>query len=303
MAQCFCIGAWRWFGLILVVALVPGLGACDSLGKQPNARITDLRLNNLTADGVTLDVEMEVRNPERFPLRLEGLDYAMIATEEDPAMGPILEGSTRVGKVEVAGRSKARVTTAVLVPFTDVLDVLDAGDAGTIVPWRADLTLDATGTDTAQGGTPGSQPQFIRMPMQTSGRLPIFKMPGIMASPFEWTDVGVLSAKGEIRVQVTNTNLFPLDLNRVVYALEIQGARVSSGGVTRGARIAPGATAEIVVPVKISAAKIAAAVYEASRTGGGSARFRGTIDLAADGIPLALPFDQGTSFERMETTP
>lgn len=139
--------------------------------------------------------------------------------------------------------------------------------------------------------------------MQTSGRLPIFKRPGVEASPFEWTDVGVLSAKGEIRVRVTNTNLFPLELNRVVYALEIQGARISSGGVTRGTRIAPGRTEEIVVPIKISAAKIAAAVYESSRRGGGSARFRGSVDLAADGIPVSFPFDKGTSFEQMRGTP
>lgn len=281
-----------------------GMVACNSLGKEPNARVMDVRFSNLTADGVTLEVEMEVRNPDRFPLQFEGLDYSMIATEEDPAMGPILEGSARAMEPSVIpAKSKRRVVAPVVVPFTDVLDVLDAGDAGTVVPWRADLVLNArsgagSGAGSSQDGT-----SLIEMPMQTNGRLPIFKRPGIEASPFEWTDVGVLSAKGEIRVRVTNTNLFPLELNRVVYALEIQGARISSGGVTRGTRIAPGRTEEIVVPIKISAAKIAAAVYESSRRGGGSARFRGSVDLAADGIPVLFPFDQGTSFVQMRGTP
>lgn len=306
MAQCTLSGVGRSLSTcvmaVLLTTLVAGLAGCDSLGKVPNARVTDVRFANLSADGVTLEVDMEVRNPERSPLRLEGLDYAMIATEEDPAMGPILEGSAKVGEVTVAGRSKAKVTTPVTVAFTDVLDVLDAGDAGTIVPWRADLTLNGAVAASSHDGGAG-QSVAAQMPMEVSGRLPIFKMPVIEASPFEWTDVGVLSAKGEVRVRVTNTNQFPLDLNRVVYALEIQGARVSSGGVSRGTRIAPGKTEEIVVPVRISAAKIAAAVYESSRRGGGSARLRGSIDLEADGIPLSLPFDQGTRFEQMRGTP
>jgi LEA14-like dessication related protein len=286
--------------MVLLLAMSLGMAACDSLGKAPNARVMDLRFSNLTADGVTIEVEMDVRNPTGAELRLDGLGYSMIATEEDPAMGPILEGSA--GAMEpsvIPAKSKRRVVAPVVVPFTDVLDVLDAGDAGTVVPWRADLVLNArSGAGSSQDGA-----SLIEMPMQTNGRLPIFKRPGIEASPFEWTDVGVLSAKGEIRVRVTNTNLFPLELNRVVYALEIQGARISSGGVTRGTRIAPGRTEEIVVPIKISAAKIAAAVYESSRRGGGSARFRGSVDLAADGIPVSFPFDKGTSFEQMRGTP
>lgn len=306
MAQSIRIGVRRLVAMIVVLVVLPGLAtglvACDSLGKEPNARLVDARLTNLTPDGVTLEVEMEVRNPTGAELRLDRLGYAMIATEEDPAMGPILEGEAlAMTPASIPAKSKRRVITPVLVPFTDVLDVLDAGDAGTVVPWRADLVLNAMAGEV--GGELQDGTSLIEMPMQTSGRLPIFKMPGIEASPFEWTDVGALSAKGEIRVRVTNTNLFPLDLNRVVYALEIQGARVSSGGVTRGTRIAPGKTEEIVVPVKISAAKIAAAIYESSRRGGGSARFRGSVDLAADGIPLSQPFDQGTSFEKMGSTP
>lgn len=283
----------------MVLGMLAGLGACDSLGKQPNARVMDVRFANLTADGVTLNVEMEVRNPEDDDLSLGSLRYAMYATQEDPAMGPILEGKAAVAvPAQVPAKSKRRVVTPVLVPFTDVLDVLDAGDAGTIVPWRADLAL---GAGRLSLGDPSSL--LIEMPMQVSGRLPIFKMPGIEASPFEWTDVGTISAKGQIKVRVTNTNQFPLDLNRVVYTLEIQDARVSSGGVTRGTRIAPGATEELVVPVKISAVKVAAAIYESSRHGGGSARFRGSVDLAADGIPLSLPFDQVTGFAKMRSTP
>lgn len=303
MAQCTCGGTWRSVTASILLSLMAALGACDSLGKEPNARLTGARLTNLTPDGVTLEVQMEVRNPNATALTLDRLAYTMVATEEDPAMGPILEGAaTGMEPTTVPAKSKRVVVAPVLIPFTDVLDVLDAGDAGTIVPWRADLSLDARqpGDPSDPGAT---QPALIKMPMQTSGRLPILKMPQVVASPFEWIDVGTISARGQIRVRVTNTNQFPLDLNRVVFALEIQGARVSSGGVTRATRIGPGKTEEIVVPLKISAVKIAAAVYEASRRGGGSARLRGSIDLAADEVELSLPFDQGTSFEAMRSTP
>lgn len=287
----------RGAGLFALLATALLLSGCDSLGSVPSARLTGARLTDLTPDGVTLEVAMDVRNPTRADLSLDALAYAMVATEEDPAMGPLLEGKAIAMEPSVIpARSKRHVVTPVTIAFTDVLDVLDAGDAGTIVPWRADLTLGANGQ-----GKEG--PMTFEMPMQTQGRLPILKMPLVEASPFEWTDVGVLSAKGLIRVRLTNTNQFPLKLSKVVYALEIQGARVSSGGVTRGTSIAPGKTEEIEVPLRISAAKVAAAMYEASRRGGGSARFRGTIDLAADEIPLSLEFDRGTSFQSLGVTP
>jgi LEA14-like dessication related protein len=284
--------------IVLVMACAAGVGCAG--GGAPSARLVDARLADLTADGVTLQVDVEVRNPGREPLRLEGLSYAMTATEDEFATGPFLEGEAAAEAMsvrEVGARSTARVTTPVTIAFTDVLDALDSGEAGTVVPWRAELAMAASRAVAIEDGAKGPDAsasgsrEDLSLAFDAEGRLPILKMPEVEVGALEWTDVGLLSARGRSRVTVTNTNRFVLEVRRVSYEIEVQGASIAAGGITRSRRLGAGETVEIDVPVRVSAAKIAAAVLDASRRGNATFRMRGMLDFAADGIPLKIPLD------------
>lgn len=284
--------------LVLAIACATGVGCAG--GGAPSARLVDARFADLTADGVTLEVDVEVRNPGREPLRLEGLSYAMTATEDEFATGPFLEGQAAAEAMsvqEVGARSSARVTTPVTIAFTDVLDALDSGEAGMVVPWRAELAMAASRAVAAEGGaksrsaTAAPSREELSLAFDAKGRLPILKMPEVEVGTLEWTDVGLLSARGRSRVTVTNTNRFVLEVRRVSYELEVQGASIAAGGITRSRRLGAGETIEIDVPVRVSAAKIAAAVLDASRRGNATFRMRGMLDVSADGIPLTIPLD------------
>lgn len=128
--------------------------------------------------------------------------------------------------------------------------------------------------------------------MQASGRMPIPNVPKLEVGQIQWNDVGLISARGIARVKLTNTNFFVLDLKRVSYVLELQGASISTGGLTRARRLAPGEVADLEIPIRVSATKVVAAIYEASRSNSANFRFKGAINLAADGVELNIPFDQ-----------
>ena len=305
-------------GLVLLLVLA----GCNSLGGKPTATLVGARLVDLSLDGVTLAVDIDVKNPTARDLSIETLAYSMTATSDELAQGPFLEGtvdaSTMTDQV-IPARSKRRITAPAIIAFTDVLDALDAGQSGTVVPWKADLALNvvlqaspaqsnqsensraATYSISSASNSSASTSSVISsadplapiaLSMQASGRMPIPNVPKLEVGQIQWNDVGLISARGIARVKLTNTNFFVLDLKRVSYVLELQGASISTGGLTRARRLAPGEVADLEIPIRVSAAKVVAAIYEASRSNSANFRFKGAINLAADGVELNIPFDQ-----------
>ena len=71
------------------------MSACSSLGpilKDPEVKVTDLKLLGVTAQGVDIDVGLNVKNPNPLPLNLDSVDYALSLSGEKVTEGTFDKG-------------------------------------------------------------------------------------------------------------------------------------------------------------------------------------------------------------------
>lgn len=272
----------RCFRLVLLALVLPALSlamsACGASGGKPSARIESARFVSLNADGVQLEFGVRVRNPSREPLRVSDLALSVSSNGEEflaaqfPAGGDIRAGEKR------------SLTIPATISYPEVLNVLDAGALGSVVPYTADLNLHV------EGDTLGP----LALPMRHEGELPIPDLPIIELREVDWQESGILSAKGAAKLSITNTNDFRVEIRRLSYRLEFQGAAIVSGSLPSTVRLEPGQASELSIPIRISAVRIAAAAIEAGRKGGATSyRFTGNMKVWTRFGTIDAPLERG----------
>ena len=71
------------------------MSACSSLGpllKDPEVKVLDLKMLGITAQGVDIDVGLNVKNPNPLPLNLDSVDYALSLSGEKVTEGTFEKG-------------------------------------------------------------------------------------------------------------------------------------------------------------------------------------------------------------------
>lgn len=134
--------------------------ACSSTPKAPSAIVQGAELGDVTGDGLTMNLNLLVTNPNKNPLPIGKSSYTMTVSGVR-----IVEGETEVN-VKLPASGSAPVTLPVTVKWDDLLKVKDAlvssrGD----VPYRIDGRI----------GLGGSQPILGRasIPIEYSGTIPL----------------------------------------------------------------------------------------------------------------------------------
>lgn len=150
-----------WVGSVLAAAAWVAGAGCAAVFTPPSVRVAEVRLASLSLVGGTLQVALDVENPNRFALESREFRYALSFAE--PAGGeaswiPLAEGALADTVRIEAGRT-GRVT--VDVPF----DLSTVGAALTRLLRQGELEYRFTGALVA--GTPlGSR----RVPFDQRGR-------------------------------------------------------------------------------------------------------------------------------------
>lgn len=272
----------RSLGVILLGLLLGVLATgCESLGRTPSAKITGYKLDGLSLDGVTLAFDVKVSNPTKQPLAISELEYAL--TNKEVEGEPFVQGSQGVNDVIGASSSRTIKVPAVL-SFAQLLEAMDQGEPGSVIAYAADLAL------VTDHRTP--EAEALKLPMKWEGKFPIPAMPEVEMIEAGWTDIGMLSAKGRIVLRVKNTNQFDVEVKKLGYKMQLQGATLASGGLSRSRRLKPGETQEIEIPFKVSALKVGAAVMDATRKNQAGFRVAGDLNLKTEFGSLDLPFER-----------
>ena len=152
--------------LILAACLLvlSGCSTVESLlasAEKPSARITDVRMNDLSLEQVTLDFDVEIENHYDVALPLADLGYALSSGGNE----------FLVGDAPISGRVPARSSRVVTVPadvsFAPLMNAVRGVRPGSVVPWNANLDLSV---DAPAAGR-------LTLPLRRSGELPIPTVP------------------------------------------------------------------------------------------------------------------------------
>ena len=268
----------RLFASILLSAVV--LGGCQSLddvlkaAPKPTARITGAQLQGLSLKKVDLVFDVEVSNPYGVSLPLVELGYA------------VGSGGQRIveGTAKPSGAVPANGTRVIQIPagieFASLMSAVKGVRPGSVVPYTADLNL---GVDAPVVGR-------MDLPLSHSGELPVPAAPEVSLAAF---DIGALSldkVDATARLRVKNTNQFDLDLAKLALDLALGGKQVARTSLANKARLAPGQSAMLDVPVSFSPRSFGTGVFNLLRGTEAGYGISGSLEAGTRFGPLALPF-------------
>jgi LEA14-like dessication related protein len=145
-----------------VILVVSGCATLRKAGvPYPTARVLGVDLAGVSLTSLTLQFDVEVKNPYATPLPILGIDYA-ISTEGKR----FLEGGIESSQT-IPSKESGVVPLAVKIPFLTLRDVVGDVRPGMTIPYRADFDLKV---DAPVVGS-------IRLPVDTKGSVSIPSLP------------------------------------------------------------------------------------------------------------------------------
>ncbi len=260
-------------------SLVSGCQSLEGIlatAPKPTARIIGTEMKNLSLEKIDLIFNVEVANPYAVDLPLLDLAYT------------VGSGGTSLlqGTIKPSGAVQARGTSLIQIPariiFASLIRTLKGVRPGSVVPYKADLTL---GVDAPVAGR-------LTLPLSKSGELPVPAAPEVEVSSFEIAKLGMDETIATAKLQVKNTNSFALNLSRLSIELALGANKVANTSLANSAKIAPGQTVTVDVPLSFSPRSFGLAVINLLRGDKSAYSLVGSLYAGTPYGPLMLPFNR-----------
>jgi len=274
------LASYRLAAFALICAfLVVGCQALEGIlesGGKPTARIIGTEMKNLSLERIDLIFNVEVANPYAVNLPLVDLTYN------------VNSGGTSLlqGNIKPSGAVQAHGTSLIQVParitFASLLKTLKGVKPGSVVPYKADLTL---GVDAPVVG-------LLTLPLSKTGELPVPAAPEVELSSFEIAKLNLDETKATAKLQVKNTNSFALSLSKLSIELALGANKIVDTSLAQSAKIAPGQTVAVDVPLSFSPRSFGVTVINLLRGNKSAYSLVGSLEAGTPYGPLVLPFNR-----------
>jgi LEA14-like dessication related protein len=127
----------RFARIASLAALVTILSGCASVVRAPAVAILDVRLASLGLSGGAAALVLEIDNPNRFALQMDGLSYRIqVSNGGTSGLWETLAEGRIDQPVRIEGRDSAQVTVEVPFRYSAVGAALGALVQGRGVPYR-----------------------------------------------------------------------------------------------------------------------------------------------------------------------
>jgi LEA14-like dessication related protein len=268
--------------LVLALACVGLLVSCKSLDglvastPKPTARVIHAELKNLSLDAIDLLFQVEINNPYPADLPMLDLAYSLSSGGSN-----LLQGS-----IQPAGSVPARGSHTILLPAriasASVLKTLKGVTPGSVITYQADLSLSV---DAPLLGR-------LTLPLSQSGELPIPALPEVEMTSLTLGKLGLDLVSTSIKLQVKNTNQFPLALTRVNVSFALGGTEVGASNLTSPVNLPAGQATTLALALSFSPRTAGMGLLNLLRGKQIAYRLSGSLDADSRFGPLSLPFNQ-----------
>ena len=239
---------WRNVGLVLIGLSLASCAALDRVKEsvhKPTARVVDTRLASISFDGAELLFDVELNNPNRFGLSMDGFDYRLMIGQRSLVSGQSSQG------LKIAKRGSSRVAVPVAVAFKDLRRISNDLEGQNEIPYRIEMGF---GFDLKVLGRQ-------RIPLAVEGRLPIPRLPKLSLDGLKIKGLNLSGADLELGIGIDNPNSFGLDLGRLNFGLDINGSRWAAGQVASAGKVAAGQKQSIKIPMRVDLVNIGRDAY------------------------------------------
>lgn len=262
--------------MLIIVATPIALPACSTVhGTEPNVRVTDTRLNGLSFEGVKLLVDVELNNPTKEAIAVESFTYGItLANEPQPVVTGRIDAPATLG-----AKTAVKETVPITLTFADLAMNVFAAKPGSVVPYVVEAT--------AATEIPSAGPADLEG--ERTGELPVPAMPDVRVVDVTWKDAGVFGIDGAVTLDVTNRNSFPVDLQKLKWAMSVGGKSIV-GGKVPAMTFAPGETEQVIVPVSVSTMNIGRAMFGMASSNNASYEIAGDLRVKTPYGVIGSPF-------------
>lgn len=250
---------------VVLIALSAG---CGSL-QRPAIRDVHMRITGLDWQGVSLAFDVAVDNPYPIALNSPKITYALDLEEHEFAKSeaPI--------STDIPARSVGKATLPIRLDYVEVWKSVAALAEAPEVRYRlrAEILLAAMG-------------QSHEVPIKHEGTVPVLRMPTFTPGKVSFTDVSLSGAAVELPIQVSNPNIFALDLRELGWELSLGEAQVGSLSATSLEPIAARGTGTIMLTGRITAGGALRRVMAGSGLGPIKLGHTGAIQTPYGAVPI-----------------
>ena len=264
------------FGFVLIALLAGCQSMQDLIGgaPKPTAHVIGVSIRGLSLENVVLLFDVEVENPYATSLPLTDLGYALSSGGNKFLQGTL----TPTGSIPARGKQVIQLPAT--VPFSSLFTALKGVKPGAIVPYTADFRI---GVDVPVLGR-------IDVPLSKSGELPVPAVPQVELSSLAMGKLGLDQIKASAKLQVKNTNQFPLDLTRLGISFALGGQEVGGSKLANPVTLPAGQATTLEIPLSFSPRAVGIGLVNLLKGNQIAYKVSGSMDANTRFGPLSLPF-------------
>jgi LEA14-like dessication related protein len=234
--------------VLLAASLAGGLGGCRSPQSNPPAatqpqpedtsvvRLLSSRPAVPAFDSIRIVNEIQIRNPHEVELALAEPQFSLMIDGNVYASG-VVPQRDRVGAL-----TTKRIEVVLNISFEDVLQKLQNVQPGSLADYQAEIKL------TLRGPGVGATVHSVT----ARGKLPIIDGPNVEIEKVVWSTLTKQQAVGKLQLRVTNTNSFPIDMERLGLDILFNEVRVLSTVKDWDVPLKPKESSLIEIPISFS---------------------------------------------------
>ncbi|WP_456443004.1 LEA type 2 family protein [Caldithrix abyssi] len=248
--------------------------------QKPVVKLKTVQLHGLSLKGIDLEAKLSIKNPNPVGIKLAGYDYELL----------IEEHSFLNGRQEQTLKIAAHGQSEIGIPFSFSFKQLYKS-------FQTLKTADSI-TYTLRSGLTFDVPVLgkIRLPVQTTQRLPNVKIPEFKVAALKLKHLGFNGADLSLSLEVDNPNAWSLDLQNLNYQFVVNGQKWIEGILQQKLQIGQKQKQRIEIPVHLNFLEMGRSLYQLLKNPApleyqltGRARLNSSIKLLGS---FELPLDQ-----------
>jgi len=253
--------------------------------QKPIVKVKDVKLTGLSLNGLDLDFKIGIQNPNSVAIKLAGFDYELLIENNI-----FLKGQQNK-EVKIEANGSSQVDIPVSLTFKQLYNSFQAlKDADSIkYTLKSGLSFDVPILGK------------IRIPVQTTHRVPNVKLPKIKVASLKLANISFTGADLKLALEVENPNAWSADLKQLQYNFMVNGQRWLEGNLKKTLKLQQKEKQVLELPIHLNFLEIGRSLYNLLKNPEtleykltGQAAFNSSIKPLGD---FKLPINQSGKIE------
>ena len=269
---------------VCLVFIAVTLSSCAIFGGvkmvQPKVAFTGAKLDKLSFSNADLLFDMQIENPNPLGVKLASFDYELLVN------GFSFLSGKQDKNLDIPASGKDTIQLPLTVRFLDLYQAVQSlrnqDESAYDLKCSFGFNLPIIGE--------------VKVPVQTSGKVPLLKLPSIDVATLKVTRLDVFGAELKLAIDVKNNNPFAVALDGFKYQFDVNGQSWAVGQAKSVGDVTQKGESQIEIPIALNFLKVGQTAYQLLRGDKKlNYQLQGNLDINA-AHPLlgkvSIPFDK-----------